>query len=303
MARPDCSVVIPVYQEARSVPRLHEALVKAAGAAPGGWEFVFVDDGSRDRTWEALCALRAADTRVRAIRFKRNFGQTAAMACGIEANDGGLEREEVEASAVDVAPVSDPRDEDAWSFPINDHAVITDPISKARLRRVDDALGKSQRVKGLQPMFHFPQDAALNVARQLQELGFRALCEGICSHERRALRFTTSAETRPDFREASSEARNAGERTAKSSSISSNVFLSITMPNGRPRASTNRVMPPWRNGNRFFFAPTSTIRSSASVLRSGDCMSGHLTPYSTMRAGVRQTCRPGAAVEESDGAP
>ena len=90
MARPDRSVVIPVYQEVQSVPRLHEALVKAAGAAPGGWEFLFVDDGSRDGTWEALCALRAADTRVRAIRFKRNFGQTAAMACGIEAARGDI---------------------------------------------------------------------------------------------------------------------------------------------------------------------------------------------------------------------
>ena len=54
MARPDRSVVIPVYQEVESVPRLHEALARMGDASPGGWEFIFVDDGSRDGTWEAL---------------------------------------------------------------------------------------------------------------------------------------------------------------------------------------------------------------------------------------------------------
>ena len=78
------SVVIPVYHEQDSVPRLHEALAKVADAAAGTWELIFVDDGSRDGTWEALLAIRAQDPRVRAIRLKRNFGHTAAMACGIE---------------------------------------------------------------------------------------------------------------------------------------------------------------------------------------------------------------------------
>ncbi len=84
------SVVIPVCNEAESVPRLHEALADVAQASPEMREFIFVDDGSRDGTWEALCALRAGDPRVRAIRLKRNFGQTAAMACGIDAARGDI---------------------------------------------------------------------------------------------------------------------------------------------------------------------------------------------------------------------
>ncbi len=81
---PGISVVVPVYQEVDSVSKLHQALAEVADRMPGVWEFIFVDDGSRDGTWEALMALHQRDLRVRAIRFKRNFGQTAAMSCGIE---------------------------------------------------------------------------------------------------------------------------------------------------------------------------------------------------------------------------
>ena len=84
------SVAIPAYNEMESIRELHEQLVRVAAAAPGQWEFVFVDDGSRDGTWKALTELRRRDGRVRAIRLKRNFGQTAAMACGINAARGDV---------------------------------------------------------------------------------------------------------------------------------------------------------------------------------------------------------------------
>ncbi len=290
---PGISVVVPVYQEVDSVSKLHQALAEVADRMPGHWEFIFVDDGSRDGTWEALLTLHQRDSRVRAIRFARNFGQTAAMRCGIQANDGLLESEEKDASTVDVASVSDPRDEDACSFPIKDHAVVTDSISKARLRRADDSFSKAQRRGGLKPVFDFAEDAALNVARKLQELGFCMLREGACNHERRAFRFTVAAETRPDFREASREARNAGAPAATSSSISSRVCLPITTPRVWPLTSTNRVIPRCRNGKRRFFVPTSTTRSSTSVFRSGTTISGcllsctHLQPQEGVDVGDR----------------
>ena len=84
------SVVVPVYQEVDSVPKLHQALAAVADRTPGAWELIFVDDGSRDGTLEALCAARRADPRVRAIRLKRNFGQTPAMACGIDHARGNI---------------------------------------------------------------------------------------------------------------------------------------------------------------------------------------------------------------------
>lgn len=84
------SVVVPIYNEVESVPALHRQLAQTAEQAAGDWEFIFVDDGSRDGTWDALVTLRARDPRIRAIRFKRNFGQTAAMACGIAQARGAV---------------------------------------------------------------------------------------------------------------------------------------------------------------------------------------------------------------------
>ena len=81
------SVVVPLYNEWESVPLLHHRLQAVLEGDP---EIIFVDDGSTDGTWEALQALRATDGHVRAIRLKRNFGQTAAMSCGIDYARGAV---------------------------------------------------------------------------------------------------------------------------------------------------------------------------------------------------------------------
>src|SRR3989338_3258425 len=86
----DLSVVVPVCNEAESIPELHRQIAAGVAGTEGSWEFIFVDDGSQDGTWEALCAARQADPRVRAIRLKRNFGQTPAMACGIDHARGDI---------------------------------------------------------------------------------------------------------------------------------------------------------------------------------------------------------------------
>jgi glycosyltransferase involved in cell wall biosynthesis len=78
------SVVVPLYNEEESVEPLYNAIV--AGLAPftGWYEIVFVDDGSVDKTFETASALAAADPRLRVIKFRANFGQTPAMAAGID---------------------------------------------------------------------------------------------------------------------------------------------------------------------------------------------------------------------------
>ena len=68
------SVVMPIYNEAESLPQLHEQLSAAAAQGIGECEFVIVNDGSTDETWEALVALRRRDPRVRPIRWKRYWG-------------------------------------------------------------------------------------------------------------------------------------------------------------------------------------------------------------------------------------
>ncbi len=79
------SVVVPVYNEEANVPDLARRLHAALAAIGRTYEIILVDDGSRDATWARLKEAAAAWPRFRLIRFRRNFGQTAAMSAGIDA--------------------------------------------------------------------------------------------------------------------------------------------------------------------------------------------------------------------------
>lgn len=78
----DLSVVIPLYNEDQNVAPLHAELSAILSAMPVTSEVVFIDDGSTDGTFEVLRRIQTADSRVRVVRFTRNFGQTAAFAAG-----------------------------------------------------------------------------------------------------------------------------------------------------------------------------------------------------------------------------
>jgi len=85
------SVVIPLLNESESLVDLLAELDRAfAGGGLGPVEFLFVDDGSRDGSWEVVRALAAGDTRVRGIRFRRNFGKAAALTAGFRAARGAV---------------------------------------------------------------------------------------------------------------------------------------------------------------------------------------------------------------------
>jgi glycosyltransferase involved in cell wall biosynthesis len=76
------SLIIPIYNEAENLRPLCERIRQALG--PTGWEYevVLVDDGSKDGSEQILTALHEEDARIKVIRFRRNFGQTAALAAG-----------------------------------------------------------------------------------------------------------------------------------------------------------------------------------------------------------------------------
>jgi glycosyltransferase involved in cell wall biosynthesis len=76
------SVVIPVYNEAENIRSLVEQLRAALAGWAGPAEFLFVDDGSTDRTLDELREAQAVDSRIRIAHFRRNLGQTAALAAG-----------------------------------------------------------------------------------------------------------------------------------------------------------------------------------------------------------------------------
>jgi len=84
------SIIVPVYNEEENLPELYRQLAEAIDRLPGTAEIVMIDDGSRDGSFPILVELAEKDPRVKAIRFRRNFGQTAAICAGIDHSSGRI---------------------------------------------------------------------------------------------------------------------------------------------------------------------------------------------------------------------
>jgi undecaprenyl-phosphate 4-deoxy-4-formamido-L-arabinose transferase len=80
---PTVSVVVTLYDEETTVDELYRRAIAALEASGRSFELIFVDDGSSDATWTVVERLHDLDDRVRAVRFKRNFGQHPAMHAGL----------------------------------------------------------------------------------------------------------------------------------------------------------------------------------------------------------------------------
>lgn len=80
---PFVTVVIPVLNEAECLPKLYQELCRACDSLPYQFEFLFVDDGSTDRTAQILAQLRQADERICYLLLSRNFGHQAALSAGL----------------------------------------------------------------------------------------------------------------------------------------------------------------------------------------------------------------------------
>jgi glycosyltransferase involved in cell wall biosynthesis len=82
VSAPFLSIVVPIHNESASIPELFAELAASQQASARPYEVLAIDDGSSDDSFEKLVAIQAADPRVRVVRFRRNFGQTAAFAAG-----------------------------------------------------------------------------------------------------------------------------------------------------------------------------------------------------------------------------
>lgn len=85
---PKLSIFLPVYNEEDNLIRLNEKIFEAMAALGHTFEIIYVDDGSSDSSLELLKKFAAEDSRVKVVSFRRNYGQTAAMAAGIDAARG-----------------------------------------------------------------------------------------------------------------------------------------------------------------------------------------------------------------------
>ena len=88
LRQPDLSVVVPVYNEAESLPELADALRQSLGGAGLSFEVWLVDDGSTDGSWDVILGLAEADPRFGGVQFRRNYGKSAALAAGFERAGG-----------------------------------------------------------------------------------------------------------------------------------------------------------------------------------------------------------------------
>lgn len=88
MEKLDLSIVVPLYNEAESLPELVAWIDRVARANNLSYEAILVDDGSNDGSWEVIESLRRSYPAVRGIGFARNYGKSAALYCGFEAARG-----------------------------------------------------------------------------------------------------------------------------------------------------------------------------------------------------------------------
>jgi glycosyltransferase involved in cell wall biosynthesis len=84
------SVVIPLFNEEESLPELHDWIVRVMTTHHFSFEIIFVNDGSKDRSWEVIQQLNQRNAHVRGIKFQRNYGKSAALFAGFEASKGDV---------------------------------------------------------------------------------------------------------------------------------------------------------------------------------------------------------------------
>jgi glycosyltransferase involved in cell wall biosynthesis len=87
---PDLSIVLPIYNEEENIPHLFEELVPELEAIGRTFEIIAVDDGSRDDSFAHLAEWHKKEPRIQVVRFRRNFGQTAAFAAGFDLARGDV---------------------------------------------------------------------------------------------------------------------------------------------------------------------------------------------------------------------
>ena len=86
----DISVVIPLYNEAESLPELYAWIERVMQEHGFSYEVIFVNDGSTDESWEVISGLASKSDHVKGIKFRRNYGKSPALYCGFEQAKGDV---------------------------------------------------------------------------------------------------------------------------------------------------------------------------------------------------------------------
>lgn len=86
----DISVIVPLYNEDESLPELSAWIARVMEAHHFTYEVIMVDDGSNDNSWQVIESLSAQNSNIKAIKFRRNYGKSAALHCGFQVAQGDV---------------------------------------------------------------------------------------------------------------------------------------------------------------------------------------------------------------------
>jgi len=86
----DLSIVIPLFNEDESLPELHAWIQKVMLANSFSYEVIFIDDGSKDNSWNVISSINEKDSNVRGLKFQRNYGKSAALQVGFQLAKGSV---------------------------------------------------------------------------------------------------------------------------------------------------------------------------------------------------------------------
>lgn len=86
----DISIVIPLYNEAESLPELHFQIKSVMEKNDFSYEIIFINDGSTDNSWQVIEQLRMQSDKIRGVRFRRNHGKSPALYCGFARAEGDV---------------------------------------------------------------------------------------------------------------------------------------------------------------------------------------------------------------------
>ena len=86
----DISVIVPLYNEAESLPELHAWIKRVMDEHGFSYEILFVNDGSTDESWQVIEQLHATHPEVKGIKFRRNYGKSPALFCGFDRAEGDV---------------------------------------------------------------------------------------------------------------------------------------------------------------------------------------------------------------------
>ena len=84
------SIVIPLFNEEESLPELHEWIVRVMQQNSYSYEILFIDDGSKDKSWEVIELIASKDKHVKAVKFRRNYGKSPALHIGFGMAQGDV---------------------------------------------------------------------------------------------------------------------------------------------------------------------------------------------------------------------